>query len=249
MVPIANPSPFPPPRPWRGVALGWFALLSLLLHAGLLWQAQKTAPVLTTHQTGSLAVHLVQRQDTAPESRGADSMEKPKLESESAFTPVHALLNSSTSKQASGRKKFDPAPPLPTPRLTAARFESDSNLDPNLNFDTTQPAATATVKIATDSSATDAARESRVRTILQQELARHFSYPPLARKRGWEGEVLLAFRLEADGRIIDARVARSSGYGALDSAALSALGKIKRIEASAPTGFAMQLPVIYRLEG
>jgi protein TonB len=245
MAPIANPSPFPPPRPWRGTALGWFAVLSLLLHAGLLWQAQKSAPVLTTHQTGSLAVHLVQRQESMEESMGSDSIEKPKLGSESNFTPANAPSNSSTSKQASGREKFDPAPPLPTPRLTAAQFESDSNL----NFDTTHPAATAAVKIAADSSDADAGRESRLRAILQRELARHFSYPPLARKRGWEGEVLLAFRLEADGRIIDARVARSSGYGALDSAALSALGKIKRIEAGAPPGFAMQLPVIYRLEG
>ncbi len=64
---------------------------------------------------------------------------------------------------------------------------------------------------------------------MRQELARHFNYPLLARRRGWEGEVLLAFRLEADGRITGAHVARSSGYGVLDRAALTALGKVKRI--------------------
>lgn len=91
--------------------------------------------------------------------------------------------------------------------------------------------------------------QSSLKVTLHQELARHFNYPLLARRRGWQGEVLLAFRLEADGRIIDARIARSSGYSVLDHAALTALGKVKRIETGASHGFAMQLPVIYQLEG
>jgi protein TonB len=84
---------------------------------------------------------------------------------------------------------------------------------------------------------------------LQQALARHFRYPLLARKRGWQGEVLLAFRLESDGRILDARIARSSGYRLLDRAALDALGRIKGIDNGAQQGLTLQLPVIYRLEG
>lgn len=95
----------------------------------------------------------------------------------------------------------------------------------------------------------DTEHHSTLRITLQQELARHFSYPLLARKRGWEGEVLLAFRLEADGRIVDARIARSSGHGVLDRAALTALGKVKRVPSGSLRGVAMQLPVIYRLEG
>lgn len=109
-------------------------------------------------------------------------------------------------------------------------------------------ATTATA--ATEAEAIDtAARESSLRHSVQLELARHFHYPLLARKRGWQGEVLLAFRLEADGRISEARVARSSGYGVLDNAALTALGKIKRIKGGTVHGFAMQIPVIYHLEG
>ena len=111
-------------------------------------------------------------------------------------------------------------------------------------------APTGADKQATDLIASDEEEmQSSLKVTLEQELARHFSYPLLARRRGWQGEVLLAFRLEADGRIIDARVSRSSGYSVLDRAALTALGKIKRIETKTPRGFAMQLPVIYRLEG
>lgn len=60
---------------------------------------------------------------------------------------------------------------------------------------------------------------------------------------------MLAFRLEADGRILDAHIARSSGYGALDHAALEALSKVRVMRHEKHQGINLQLPVIYRLEG
>lgn len=83
---------------------------------------------------------------------------------------------------------------------------------------------------------------------LQQALARHFSYPLLARKKGWEGEVMLAFRIEPDGTISSAHIARSSGYGALDQAALGALNRVGRIEDAPRQGLSLKIPVIYRLQ-
>lgn len=80
-------------------------------------------------------------------------------------------------------------------------------------------------------------------------LADHFRYPLQARRLGWQGEVVLAFRLEADGRILDARIARSSGYRVLDRAALDALDKVKGMRHESGRGINLQLPVIYRLEG
>ncbi len=109
--------------------------------------------------------------------------------------------------------------------------------------------ATAALPTALTTTIGEKELQSSLRITLQQEIARYFSYPLLARRRGWQGEVLLAFRLEADGRIVDARIARSSGYGILDRAALTALGKVKRVHSGTSRGFAMQLPVIYRLEG
>lgn len=95
----------------------------------------------------------------------------------------------------------------------------------------------------------DAALQQRLRITLQQSLADHFTYPLLARRRGWQGEVVLSFRLGTDGLILDARIARSSGYGVLDHAALTALGKVKRLEGGLANSLTMELPVIYRLEG
>ena len=46
-------------------------------------------------------------------------------------------------------------------------------------------------------------------------------YPLIARARGWEGTVQVALALLADGTVHDARVRQSSGYGALDAAAVA----------------------------
>lgn len=48
-------------------------------------------------------------------------------------------------------------------------------------------------------------------------------YPAEARRRGWQGTVLLLARVAADGSCFDARVLASSGHRCLDEAALDAV--------------------------
>lgn len=48
-------------------------------------------------------------------------------------------------------------------------------------------------------------------------------YPAEARRRGWEGSVLLVVRVAPDGMCIEARVSESSGHRCLDEAALDAV--------------------------
>ena len=76
-------------------------------------------------------------------------------------------------------------------------------------------------------------------------------YPRLARQRGWEGEVLLGFRIDPQGRIGDIHIARSSGYPLLDRSALKSLARIKRIPLTTPRlsgTIEMDLAIDYRLE-
>jgi protein TonB len=47
-------------------------------------------------------------------------------------------------------------------------------------------------------------------------------YPRQARRRGWQGVVDLRLRLDRDGRVIAVEVARQSGFGVLDDAAVAA---------------------------
>jgi len=82
----------------------------------------------------------------------------------------------------------------------------------------TRPRSTA----GTGSAAGAAARKPRVDNPM------HF-YPPEAVARGIEGETILILRYAADGRLLDARIARSSGHAILDQAALRAVRATPRI--------------------
>jgi len=48
-------------------------------------------------------------------------------------------------------------------------------------------------------------------------------YPGLARRRGWQGRVVLAVQVDATGRALAVAVAESSGHGVLDDAAAAAV--------------------------
>lgn len=111
----------------------------------------------------------------------------------------------------------------------------------------TQP-ETAAIN-ANDPRLTDSALNARLRI----DLARHFSYPAIARRRGWEGAVRLKFTVQSDGRLTDVRIVQSSGYRLLDSSALRTLQGVGYLpEAVAWVNgqtLDVELPVIYRLRG
>lgn len=52
-------------------------------------------------------------------------------------------------------------------------------------------------------------------------------YPKLARKRGWQGRVILSVHINAEGRAVHIQIKQSSGHKVLDRAALRALKKWK----------------------
>jgi protein TonB len=119
-----------------------------------------------------------------------------------------------------------------TPPTVASIKSTDAATSPN-NEKTisTKPAPTA----------------SKIRAVLYHALAHYFTYPQLARRRGWEGEVLLSFRIERDGHLQDIQVTKSSGYKLLDRSAVKALGKVTRIPWQDSNTIDMQLPVVYQL--
>jgi TonB family protein len=48
-------------------------------------------------------------------------------------------------------------------------------------------------------------------------------YPPVARRRGWQGTVVLALEVDAAGAVVRVEVRRSSGHAVLDAAAVAAV--------------------------
>jgi protein TonB len=81
---------------------------------------------------------------------------------------------------------------------------------------------------------------SEIRRLIEKKK----SYPGLARRRGWEGKVVVEMQLDGAGALADLRVVEKSGYGVLDRATLSAV----RRAAPFPTlPGKVRVPVSYRL--
>lgn len=103
-----------------------------------------------------------------------------------------------------------------------------------------------------DASTSSKAQRAEAREAIVSELARHFSYPRLAQRRGWEGTVVLTVRILPDGRLDEIRVKRSSGRSLLDRSARRALTRVERLPEFADrvggNGLALEIPVTYRLE-
>ena len=75
-------------------------------------------------------------------------------------------------------------------------------------------------------------------------------YPSSARLNGWEGKVVLRVVIRADGQLADVRIQKSSGYDALDRAALETIRLAcplhMKHELNVPE-VAMNLPIVYSL--
>ena len=91
----------------------------------------------------------------------------------------------------------------------------------------------------------------RIRIAIKKSLNNHFRYPAQARRREWQGRVVLNFRLKKEGSLIDIRVKTSSGYQILDQSALQTLHTISPLTLIKPLSFTdpleMQIPIVFRL--
>ncbi|HEY9050885.1 MAG TPA: TonB family protein, partial [Gammaproteobacteria bacterium] len=92
----------------------------------------------------------------------------------------------------------------------------------------------------------------QVNRIIADEFASNFYYPATARRRNWQGDVVLQFTLMPDGSIKHIRINKSSGYPVLDEAAMDVMSKIKAEQqlALVLNGNSLDhlLPVSYRLQ-
>ena len=164
--------------------------------------------------------------------------------------------------------------PKPRPKLTRERIEAGRGVEDETERDSRRPLARATaeprpkLRKQAEPAGTKSEEEASapapvaaapapsttprplILARLHDALRAHFSYPMLARRHGWEGQVTVGFRLEGNGRIDDVHVARSSGYGVLDRSAVDALsrvGGLPDVETGGRT-LELQIPVIYRLQ-
>jgi len=103
----------------------------------------------------------------------------------------------------------------------------------------------------TDESRRVALEESFLRerlSVITDIVQRHINYPPIARRMGWEGKVLVSFVLEPNGEIRDLKVLKSCGYEVLDKEALDAIRRSYRDFPKPPVSVVVKLPINFRLE-
>lgn len=98
---------------------------------------------------------------------------------------------------------------------------------------------------------TPAMNRAHILSQIRHELAQYFYYPPLARRKGMQGTVLLGFGISGQGAVRNIRVVKSSGYAILDLAAQDAMQRLQRLSwyANSMHGkdIDLELPVIFRL--
>jgi protein TonB len=85
---------------------------------------------------------------------------------------------------------------------------------------------------------------------LRRRLAELKRYPSTARLNGWEGKVVLRAVIRADGHLSEVKIHRSSGYEALDTAAMEAIRLVCPLHMHQPLGtseVAVYVPMVYSL--
>lgn len=87
----------------------------------------------------------------------------------------------------------------------------------------TKAAAKAAAPLSSTATARSSVSPSRWNSSLAAWIRRHTRYPSAARSRRAEGTPSVTFTVDTSGRVVSARLARSSGDGDLDRAALAAL--------------------------
>ena len=132
-----------------------------------------------------------------------------------------------------------PDKPAPAPHKQTAQETSIASK-------TLQDSQQTTSKLANPSM-----NRARILSQIRHDLSQYFYYPPLARRKGMQGTVLLSFGISGQGAVHDIRVVKSSGYAILDLAAQDAMQRLEKLSWYAASlhgkDMDLELPVIFRL--
>lgn len=240
-----------------------FVLLSLCVHGGLLLAiaAAITAPGPIGPMPTVLSVRL------SVEKTGG---EKPVTSPAPASATTHRQPSPPTHRQRPARhvvnKSVAPRivrtpspPPQPRPVSTASLAPMSpvaENFPDTAQAPRIEPALSSTTGSSTAASAAameanQAAVRKEVRTLLLKDLARRFNYPLIARRRGWQGRVLLSITVRSNGTLARVHVTQSSGFDILDRSAVNTLRSVGQLADASPSlrgqSLELLLPVVYRL--
>ncbi|MEN8169518.1 MAG: TonB family protein [Pseudomonadota bacterium] len=218
-----------------------FVLVSIALHSVVLLSQHSSSAFIEQHNTTmQITLGDINTVEVPVEPKRVEKKQlKPTPRTAISMAPINLIVPSP--------KGMEQTPVTPTPNEPVAVIHKDTTA-------ITPPEKTTTdtnTAVTTTTAQTQSIEQQRItlKQRLKQALAKHFYYPMLARKRGWQGQVLLAFSLDTRGTIINAHITQDSGYGALDRAALKSLNKVVSINAEPSRELSFQIPIIYSLNG
>jgi len=234
-------------HPGAGRRLGVLVLVSIGLHLLLmnLWQ---TAPVIPLETGPVVKVRLNQVEPAQPLSQPSAlktahvaSAPKPKP----APTPTPASQTHSTAHAVATapepRDKQSLATPMEPKPVNVETVRTTTAEQTSTTLEPTPRSPGISLEAA----------KAEILARVRDDFSRHFTYPLMARKRGWEGEVRLGLHILANGNIDHIVIAQSSGHSLLDRSALKTLNRIGRITEATiwlqGRSLELTLPVIYRL--
>ena len=217
-----------PPRPAEWRRSGPFVAIAALLHAAILfYPIQFAIGKLDIPPATTVIVKLVE----------AVSPPKP--------VPVQPVAVAQPASPAKTRDK-----PAPTPRPVLAMPAETASSTPSFSVPAPviappAPAAAAST-VATAPASVSAARFDAAYLLNPRP-----NYPPMSRRLGEEGKVLLKVRVSADGRPLAVDLEKSSNFVRLDEAALDVVKRWRFVPAKRGDDAieaAVIVPLVFRLE-
>ena len=149
-------------------------------------------------------------------------------------------------KEAAAKKKVEKPAPKPKKKAETAAPKKEKS---------SKPAASASADAKSAPKGAAGVSKPRVSSAnwkakVVSWLRRHQRYPAGAKSRRQEGNVQVAFTIDASGRVKSARIARSSGNAELDRAALDMVRRSSPVPAPPPgeTTRSLVVPVAFNLK-
>lgn len=222
-----------------------FTVVSLLAHAGLMLTGDNNKPSIL-----NIGGHARTLQVSIQPGTTVDAESPPAAGHAQTKTQTPAKHQPPQPRQPVRRKIVAHGPQSVQTEARPA-LPATTSRQPLSTRQELQDAAATASKAIENSKKPSRSTARRVSAALRQELATYFSYPGMARKRGWQGEVTLSLLVERNGTLSEVTVARSSGHPVLDRSALRSALRIKQLPGiSKQLGsepLSLQIPVKFQL--
>lgn len=164
--------------------------------------------------------------------------------------PIEVLGRQAQSRKITDTSKTSQPSPVTRP-VVDKPVTTPTPVLPKQAEQDTAVASNAQQQDTTEKTQTMAMNRARILSQLRHDLMQYFYYPPLARRKGMQGTVLLGFGISGQGTVRNIRVVKSSGYAILDLAAQDAMQRLQRLSWYAASmhgkDIDLELPVIFRL--